>query len=115
VSGACAIERCSPSSAPFPPQPPPKHAAPLDVQNRELALNRILELDDFERFVFVITVLEHYSDHDSTVGPNYKRPAVNTPGIYRGSTSEAAATDGAEELFRRMREILDSHEREKAT
>jgi hypothetical protein len=46
------------------PASPAVTGAPLDVQDRELALNRILELDDFERFVFVITVLEHYSDHD---------------------------------------------------
>src|SRR5713226_9609770 len=26
VSGACVVERCSPRSAPFPPQPPPKVA-----------------------------------------------------------------------------------------
>src|SRR5882672_4143206 len=31
VSGACAIERCSPSSVPFPPQPPRKIALPCSV------------------------------------------------------------------------------------
>jgi hypothetical protein len=31
VSGTCAIERCSPSSAPFPPQPPRKVALPCSA------------------------------------------------------------------------------------
>jgi type IV secretory pathway VirB2 component (pilin) len=31
VSGACAIERCSPSSVPFPPQPPRKVALPCSA------------------------------------------------------------------------------------
>jgi len=36
----------------------------LNIQDREIALPRILDLAEFDRFVFVITVLEHYSDHD---------------------------------------------------
>jgi len=31
VSGACGIERCSPQSAPFPPQPPPRVALPCSA------------------------------------------------------------------------------------
>jgi hypothetical protein len=29
-----------------------------------LELNAILRLEDFERFVFIMSVLEHYSEHD---------------------------------------------------
>jgi len=36
VSGACAMERCSPSSAPFPPQPPQKVALPCSAGSQVL-------------------------------------------------------------------------------
>jgi DNA-directed RNA polymerase specialized sigma24 family protein len=36
----------------------------LKLQDHELATSRIFELDDFDRFVFVLTVLQRYSDHD---------------------------------------------------
>src|SRR6266852_7767987 len=36
VSGACATERCSPSSVPFPPQPPQKVALPCSVGSQVL-------------------------------------------------------------------------------
>jgi DNA-directed RNA polymerase specialized sigma24 family protein len=32
--------------------------------DRHFALEAVLNLEDFERFVFVMSVLEHYSDHD---------------------------------------------------
>ena len=32
--------------------------------DRHFALEGVLNLEDFERFVFVMSVLEHYSDHD---------------------------------------------------
>jgi DNA-directed RNA polymerase specialized sigma24 family protein len=32
--------------------------------DRHFALEAVLNLEDFERFVFIISVLEHYSDHD---------------------------------------------------
>jgi hypothetical protein len=33
-------------------------------QDLHFTLDRVLRLGDFDRFVFVISVLEHYSDHD---------------------------------------------------
>ena len=33
-------------------------------QDRHFALEGVLNLEDFERFVFIMSVLEHYSDHD---------------------------------------------------
>ena len=36
VSGACAAERCSPSSVPFPPQPPQKVALPCSAGSQVL-------------------------------------------------------------------------------
>jgi len=32
--------------------------------DRHFALEAVLNLEDFERFVFIVSVLEHYSDHD---------------------------------------------------
>jgi len=32
--------------------------------DRHFALEAVLNLEDFERFVFIMSVLEHYSDHD---------------------------------------------------
>ncbi len=32
--------------------------------DRHFALEAVLNLEDFERFVFTMSVLEHYSDHD---------------------------------------------------
>jgi hypothetical protein len=34
------------------------------IRNRHHEIDRVLVLDDFERFVFVMSVLVHYSDHD---------------------------------------------------
>ena len=34
------------------------------VPDRHFALEAVLNLEDFERFVFTMSVLEHYSDHD---------------------------------------------------
>jgi hypothetical protein len=39
----------------------------LPEESRHSKLDRILGLADFDRFVFVISVLEHYSDHDCAV------------------------------------------------
>ena len=46
----------------------PDHTAKIgarlpSVPNRDLAISSVLALDDFERFVFVIAVLEGYSEH----------------------------------------------------
>lgn len=32
--------------------------------DRHFALEAVLNLEDFERFVFIMSILEHYSDHD---------------------------------------------------
>jgi DNA-directed RNA polymerase specialized sigma24 family protein len=54
-------------------QPHPDHASSFPAgqsQNSQAALlgdfevYRVLALEDFERFVFVMSVLEHYSEHD---------------------------------------------------
>ena len=37
------------------------------IRNGHLEIDSVLALEDFERFVFVMTVLEHYSDHDSAL------------------------------------------------
>jgi hypothetical protein len=39
----------------------------LPGQNRHFKLDWVLALGDFDRFVFVMSVLEHYSDHDCAV------------------------------------------------
>ncbi|HXM69451.1 MAG TPA: hypothetical protein VN911_22180 [Candidatus Acidoferrum sp.] len=36
-------------------------------EGRNFSLNAVLALPDFERFVFVMSVLEHYSAHDSAL------------------------------------------------
>jgi DNA-directed RNA polymerase specialized sigma24 family protein len=38
-----------------------------DTRDRHCQLNTVLELPHFERFVFVMSVLEHYSKHDSAI------------------------------------------------
>lgn len=35
-----------------------------NISNRDVALGTVLALEDFERFVFDITVLEEYSEHE---------------------------------------------------
>jgi DNA-directed RNA polymerase specialized sigma24 family protein len=42
----------------------PQSVGELPVQNRHFKLDWILALGDFDRFVFVMSVLEHYSDQD---------------------------------------------------
>ena len=44
--------------------PPYVGQLPTD-ENRQFGLKAVLALPDFERFVFVMSVLEHYSAHDS--------------------------------------------------
>jgi hypothetical protein len=36
-------------------------------RDRHFEVDSVLELEDFERFVFVMSILEHYSDYDCTV------------------------------------------------
>ena len=44
---------------------PPPYVDPLPSdQDRHFELEGVLALADFERFVFVMSVLEHYSEHD---------------------------------------------------
>ena len=38
-----------------------------DSRDRHFALDSVLKLEDFERFVFVMSILEHYSDYDCTL------------------------------------------------
>jgi hypothetical protein len=42
----------------------PQPICELPDQNRHFTLDWILALEDFDRFVFVMSVLEHYSDQD---------------------------------------------------
>lgn len=42
----------------------PSHNQLLTDSNEHYAVDDILELKDFERFVFVMSVLEHYSQHE---------------------------------------------------
>jgi len=42
----------------------PVGAGPKHRRGGHLEIDRVLVLDDFERFVFVMSVLVHYSDHD---------------------------------------------------
>jgi len=44
--------------------------------NRDEAMGHVLELADFERFVFVMSVLERYSDQDCSVLLGYPLPKV---------------------------------------
>jgi hypothetical protein len=46
----------------------PAHTAEIgarlpSIPDRDLAISSVFALEDFERFVFVITVLERYSEH----------------------------------------------------
>ena len=38
-----------------------------DSRDPHLELDSVLRLEDFERFVFVMSILEHYSDYDCTL------------------------------------------------
>ncbi len=42
----------------------PHSIGELPGQNRHFKLDWVLAIGDFDRFVFVMSVLEHYSDHD---------------------------------------------------
>ena len=42
----------------------PFGGAGTHIRGGPLEIDRVLVLDDFERFVFVMSVLSHYSDHD---------------------------------------------------
>jgi hypothetical protein len=42
----------------------PHSIGELPSQNRYFKLDSVLALGEFDRFVFVMSVLEHYSDHD---------------------------------------------------
>jgi len=47
---------------------PPPHAFPLaSDQGRHIEVDQVLALRDFERFVFVMSVLERYSDHECSL------------------------------------------------
>jgi hypothetical protein len=52
---------------------PPALPVPLemgeltDTRDSDRKLNNVLALPTFERFVFVVSVLEHYSEHDSGI------------------------------------------------
>lgn len=37
------------------------------IRDGHLEIDSVLALEDFERFVYVMTVLEHYSDHDAAL------------------------------------------------
>ena len=45
----------------------PHSISELPGQNRHFKLDWVLELGDFDRFVFVTSVLEHYSNHDCSI------------------------------------------------
>jgi DNA-directed RNA polymerase specialized sigma24 family protein len=47
--------------------PPPYVVAPPSDQDSHFDADAILALDDFERFVFVMSVLEHYSEHECSL------------------------------------------------
>ena len=53
-----------PLASEFSLAPPPYVDALLSDQDRHFELEAVLALRDFERFVFVMSVLEHYSEHD---------------------------------------------------
>jgi len=47
---------------------PPPYTVPLPSdQDRHFEVDAVLALDDFERFVFVLSVLEHYSEHECSL------------------------------------------------
>ena len=46
----------------------PSHVFPLaSDQGRHFGVDQVLALEDFERFVFVMSVLERYSEHDCSL------------------------------------------------
>ena len=55
-----------PLATEFSPAPPYVVPLPSD-QDRHFELDSVLALADFERFVFVMSVLEHYSEHDCSL------------------------------------------------
>jgi hypothetical protein len=58
-----AIRQLNPVPGPTPPTAL-HSASELIKDNRDFELDRVLGMGDFDRFVFVISVLEHYSDRD---------------------------------------------------
>lgn len=67
----CIVQNAIRELQPQAPQEPltaqSEHTELPTVSNRDLAMERILELDDFERFVFVMTLLEGYSDRETAL------------------------------------------------
>jgi hypothetical protein len=59
-----AIHLLQPHPANVVPSIVPRDKNLSGVQGEDVALNRVLALAPFERFVFVMSVLEHYSEHD---------------------------------------------------
>ena len=51
----------------FPLAPPPYVDQLPSDQDRHFEVDSVLALADFERFVFVMSVLEHYSEHDCSL------------------------------------------------
>jgi DNA-directed RNA polymerase specialized sigma24 family protein len=47
--------------------PPPCAVSLSSDQDRHFEVDAVLALEDFERFVFVMSVLEHYSEHECSL------------------------------------------------
>lgn len=64
-----AIRRINPHRdvSSFPLAPPPGILALPNDPGRHFEVEDVLALEDFERFVFVISVLEHYSEHECSL------------------------------------------------
>jgi len=59
--------RPRPQVVSFPLALTPSVVALQDVQDRHFEVDAILALEDFERFVFVMSVLEHYSEYECSL------------------------------------------------
>ena len=64
---------------------------PHPISDRDVAFSRVLALEDFERFVFVITVLEEYSEHECALLLNCSIRDVRNARVR--ATEQMAATE----------------------
>jgi hypothetical protein len=67
IQNAIRVIGPAPERAREKPSLQPIHGAPEAKSQNEAALNAVLSLNTFERFVFVMSVLEHYSDQDCSI------------------------------------------------
>lgn len=74
-----------------------KHALRV-IRDSHLEIDSVLALEDFERFVFVLTVLERYSDHDAALLIGCSIPEIRAGRVYAFEQIAILATDSSDDL-----------------